>query len=99
MTQRILLENLSRSGFVLTPIFTICPHSVETCIRYSTTRDCGFIGLKNKSCSKNTLSQLLYGSGFILVEEAFINQRTAVYFSFRGKEKSKKSNIRNKERK
>jgi hypothetical protein len=69
---------------MLTPIVTICSHFVETSISYSKLRDCGFIGLKNKSCSKNTLSQLLNGSGFILVEEAFINQRTAVYFSFKG---------------
>lgn len=47
-----------------------------------------FVGLKNKQRSKNTLRQLQDGSNFILVGEAFINQRAGVDFSFRGNEKS-----------
>jgi hypothetical protein len=83
-----LLENLSQ--LVLTPIVTICSRFVETGFSYSKLRDCGFMGLKNKSCSKNTLSRLLDGPGFILVEEACINQRAAVYFSFKGTKSRRK---------
>jgi hypothetical protein len=84
---------------MLTPNVTVSSRFVEISIRCSTSHDYGFIGLKNKSCSKSALSQPLDGLGFILVEEAFINQRTAVYFSFRGNKKSEKRNTKNRERK
>jgi hypothetical protein len=82
-----LLEIPARALF---PLASICSHCVETDIRSSESLDFSFIGLKNKSCSENALSQLWDGSCFILVEEAFINQRSVVYFSFGGNEKSEK---------